>query len=101
MLRPVGFHLPPLCIDSAHLFSYSNALQQKLTEILKRVFEAPVGYFLKMSVFRQAAMQDSFSQWMVQPLMLHIENSWKRTQGIPLPLPFEPGRLEKSAQFLA
>lgn len=101
MLRPIDFSAPSFYIGNAYLSPYLDALQLQLTEILKRVFEAPVGYFLKISVFRQAAMQDPFSQWVVHPLVLHIENIWKRSQGIPLPQSFDPARLEKSAQFLS
>ena len=101
MVQSIGSGLPSLSVSSVNIHSCLESLKQKLYTLLKRIFEAPVGYFLKISIFRHAAMRDSFSQWVTLPFVLAVENLWKRSQGIALHQSFDAARLEKSANFLS
>lgn len=101
MLQPISSALHPSSSFHEATPSCLYILQQKIEEVLRRALQAPAGYFVKISVFRQAAMKGLFSRWFIEPLMLAIENLWRRLQGIPAHAAIDPMRLEKSAQFLS
>lgn len=75
---------------------------QTITNLFKKAIEPLAGYFLKICVFRDAALQGSrFSRWVFTPIARGIINLWMKSQGIPNTLStFDPQRLEKSATFL-
>ena len=73
-----------------------------LTNQFLRIVSAPGAYFLKITLYRSAAMQDPFSQWIMAPLALAVVNLWKRTQGHPPQDDrIDPVRLKRGADFLS
>lgn len=99
MLARITNHLPVVALPS---FSESiETLKETLFWILKKIFEMPTGYFLKISVFQNAALQGRFSQTFVRPIALHVVNQWKKSQGIPQQSDvIDPARLERTETFL-
>ncbi len=76
-------------------------LKETLFWILKKIFEVPAGYFLKISVFQNAALQGCFSQTFVRPIALMVVNLWKRSQGIPQQSDvIDQARLDRTEAFL-
>ncbi len=100
MLDAVRSGLPQSIVYFCYANSLLEELKERLYEILTRALEAPAGYFVKISVFRQAAMKDRCSQWVALPLVFNVENLWRSKQGSPPHQSFDEARLEKSAVFL-
>ncbi len=70
--------------------------------LFKRGIEPIAGYFLRICVFRDSALQGRVSQWIVLPFVRAAGGIWLRIQGISTPFTrIEPTRLNSSAQFLA
>jgi hypothetical protein len=81
--------------------SYFEKLPKCLTSLVKRIFEATTGYFLKVSVFSLAAFQGRFSKWIIAPVVLTVTNFWKRVKGISQQhAAIDSKRLENGAAFL-
>lgn len=73
-----------------------------IVKIFKKAIEPLAGYFLKICVFRDAALQNAFGKKIIAPCARGVINLWMKTQKIPNQLPaFDAKRLDKSAQFLA
>ena len=73
-----------------------------LSAIFRCTIEPFIGYFLKICIFREAALQGNFAHWVILPLTAKIGNTWMRCRGFPAPFTIlEKARLDKSAQFLA
>ncbi len=73
-----------------------------LSAVFRRTLEPLIGYFLKICVFREAALQGRFGRWVVLPLTAKIGNTWLRCRGFPAQFTtFGKKRLEESSEFLA
>lgn len=69
--------------------------------VFKKLFEPIAGYFLKICVFRDAALQGRCSRSFMTPIARGIVNLWMKTQKIPNKLDaFDPARLKRSEAFL-
>ena len=69
--------------------------------VFKKLFEPIAGYFLKICVFRDAALQGRCSRSFMTPIARGIVNLWMKSQKIPNKLDaFDPARLKRSETFL-
>lgn len=79
-----------------------NQGSQLIGSLFQKTLGPVAGYFLKVCLFREAALQDPFSRWVFTPVAKAVGNFWMRLQGLPAPfVSFDPARLQKSADFLA
>lgn len=100
MLEPIYSRLPSWNNVTENLSACSTVLQDKIYEVLRYLFEAPVGYFVKISVFRQEVLRDRFSQYITLPFVQAVENVWRCARGAPRGPAFDPARAQRSVDFL-
>jgi hypothetical protein len=94
-------HLRVFQLPVLNIWNHFENVAKPFTGLVKRIFEAPAGYFLKITVFRSAAMQDRCSKWIVEPAALAVLNVWQKINGIPYQhAGMDAKRLENSAAFL-
>jgi hypothetical protein len=87
----------------------SWAIRERFSELysaVKKIFEAAIqpiaAYFVKMSVFREAALQGRCSQYFIVPPLIFFGNLWMRCNGLrPILGKLDTLRLQKSETFLA
>lgn len=77
-----------------------------LQSLVKKVFAWAIqpiaAYFLKVSVFREAALQGRCSQWCIVQPLIFFGNLWMRCNGLrPILGNFNIARLQRSESFLA
>lgn len=93
------------CSPLAPVYFVARQVQRACEFILyifKKAVEPLAGYFLKICVFRDAALQDRCSRWFMAPIARGVINTWMRCQGIPDRLDaFDATRLSRSEAFLA
>ena len=85
------------------------AIRERLSELhsaVKKIFEATIQpiatYFVKMSVFREAALQGRCSRYFIMPPLIFFGNLWMRCNGLrPILGKFNTPRLQRSETFLA
>jgi hypothetical protein len=101
MVRSITAFRQVFSSSTVSVWNHFENAAKPFAELLKRIFETPAGYFLKISVFRSAAMQDRFSKWIVEPAALTLLNVWQKMNGIPHQhVAVDSKRLENSAAFL-
>lgn len=84
------------------LYEAKERAVEALSHLFKKTVEPVVGYFLKVCIFREAALQGKFSKWVFAPIAMTIGNLWMRCQGLPPVFrTFDTERLQKSLQFLS
>lgn len=77
-------------------------ITRSLSALFRKTLEPLIGYFLKICVFREAALQGWFAKWVILPLTAKIGNTWLRCRGFPPQFAnFEKTRLDHSTHFLA
>ena len=73
-----------------------------LHSLFKKTIEPLIGYFLKICIFREAALQGRLSRWVILPITTKIGNLWLHCRGFPSQFTtFQQERLARSRDFLA
>jgi|GEM_PF-2865557 hypothetical protein len=98
MINPIALSFKTPC----SIQKVKQCVHEFLLAIFRRTIEPLIGFFLKICVFREAALQGRFAKWIILPLTVKIGNTWMQIKGFPSQFTnFEKNRLDKSAQFLA
>ncbi len=84
------------------LYEAAKKVWNAICELVRRILEPLAGYFLKICVFRETALQGRFSKACMVPFARGVTNLWMKSQKIPNKLePFNQVRFNKSVEFLA
>lgn len=93
---------PPISTDTPSLGSFNPlAPFEGVTRVASSALEGVAGYFLKISLFRNAVLQGPAARYIVTPFVRAVFNLWIRFKGGQMAMtPFDPQRARRSEALL-